>query len=71
MSSRICKLPISISNKSYNFFLFLRVQRLCEVLSCYRGGSDITVLGERYGYGYGKKETASKGEISLLLCIFV
>ncbi|KAL0842465.1 hypothetical protein ABMA28_014561 [Loxostege sticticalis] len=39
----------------------LGVQRLCEVLSCYRGGSDITVLGERYGYGYGKKETAAKG----------
>ncbi|XP_063822108.1 beta-1,3-glucosyltransferase [Ostrinia nubilalis] len=39
----------------------LGVQRLCEVLSCYRGGSDITILGERYGYGYGKKETAAKG----------
>lgn len=39
----------------------LGVQRLCEVLSCYRGGSDITVIGERYGYGYGKKETAAKG----------
>ncbi|XP_035436986.2 beta-1,3-glucosyltransferase isoform X2 [Spodoptera frugiperda] len=39
----------------------LGVQRLCEVLSCYRGGADVTVLGERYGYGYGKKETAAKG----------
>ncbi|KAF9422252.1 hypothetical protein HW555_002061, partial [Spodoptera exigua] len=39
----------------------LGVQRLCEVLSCYRGGDDVTVLGERYGYGYGKKETAAKG----------
>lgn len=39
----------------------LGVQRLCEVLSCYRGGDDVSVLGERYGYGYGKKETASKG----------
>ncbi|XP_039746735.1 beta-1,3-glucosyltransferase isoform X2 [Pararge aegeria] len=39
----------------------LGVQRLCEVLSCYRGGSDVTVLGERYGYGYGKRETAAKG----------
>ncbi|KAJ2953033.1 hypothetical protein O0L34_g7424 [Tuta absoluta] len=39
----------------------LGVQRLCEVLSCYRGGADFTVVGERYGYGYGKKETASKG----------
>ncbi|XP_047527906.1 beta-1,3-glucosyltransferase [Vanessa atalanta] len=39
----------------------LGVQRLCELLSCYRGGSDITVLGERYGYGYGKKETVGKG----------
>ncbi|CAH0722039.1 unnamed protein product, partial [Brenthis ino] len=36
---------------------------LCEILSCYRGGSDLTVLGERYGYGYGKKELSlsSKG----------
>ncbi|KAJ8722395.1 hypothetical protein PYW07_003575 [Mythimna separata] len=40
----------------------LGVQRLCEVLSCYRGGpDDSTVLGERYGYGYGKRETAAKG----------
>ncbi|CAK1545068.1 unnamed protein product [Leptosia nina] len=39
----------------------LGVQRLCEVLSCYRGGGDVTVLGERYGYGYGKKDTANKG----------
>ncbi|XP_031768342.2 beta-1,3-glucosyltransferase isoform X1 [Galleria mellonella] len=39
----------------------LGVHRLCEVLSCYRGGSDVTILGERYGYGYGKKETAAKG----------
>ncbi|XP_026747763.1 beta-1,3-glucosyltransferase isoform X2 [Trichoplusia ni] len=39
----------------------LGVQRLCEFLSCYRGGSDLTVLGERYGYGYGKRETAAKG----------
>ncbi|XP_037295638.1 beta-1,3-glucosyltransferase-like isoform X2 [Manduca sexta] len=39
----------------------LGVQRLCEVLSCYRGGADVTILGERYGYGYGKKETAAKG----------
>ncbi|VVC94360.1 beta-1,3-glucosyltransferase [Leptidea sinapis] len=39
----------------------LGVQRLCEILSCYRGGDDVTVLGERYGYGYGNKETASKG----------
>ncbi|XP_023945454.2 beta-1,3-glucosyltransferase isoform X4 [Bicyclus anynana] len=37
------------------------VQRLCELLSCYRGGDDVTVLGERYGYGYGKRETAAKG----------
>ncbi|XP_045491160.1 uncharacterized protein LOC123691026 [Colias croceus] len=39
----------------------LGVRRLCEVLSCYRGGGDVTILGERYGYGYGKTETASKG----------
>ncbi|XP_045445585.1 beta-1,3-glucosyltransferase [Melitaea cinxia] len=39
----------------------LGVQRLCEVLSCYRGGDDVTVLGERYGYGYGKKERLGKG----------
>ncbi|XP_072944485.1 beta-1,3-glucosyltransferase isoform X2 [Epargyreus clarus] len=39
----------------------LGVQRLCELLSCYRGGNDVTVLGERYGYGYGKKETFAKG----------
>ncbi|XP_014370854.2 beta-1,3-glucosyltransferase [Papilio machaon] len=39
----------------------LGVQRLCEVLSCYRGGAALTVLGERYGYGYGKRETAAKG----------
>ncbi|CAH2990435.1 unnamed protein product [Chilo suppressalis] len=39
----------------------LGVQRLCEVLSCYRGGDDVTILGERYGYGYGKIETAAKG----------
>ncbi|CAG5051020.1 unnamed protein product, partial [Parnassius apollo] len=39
----------------------LGVQRLCEVLSCYRGGQDRTVIGERYGYGYGNIETAAKG----------
>ncbi|XP_068629634.1 beta-1,3-glucosyltransferase [Battus philenor] len=39
----------------------LGVQRLCEVLSCYRGGPDLTVIGERYGYGFGKRETAAKG----------
>ncbi|XP_061711644.1 beta-1,3-glucosyltransferase isoform X1 [Cydia pomonella] len=39
----------------------LGVQRLCEILSCYRGGTDITVIGERYGYGYVNKETAAKG----------
>nr|BAM19895.1 unknown unsecreted protein [Papilio xuthus] len=39
----------------------LGVQRLCEVLSCYRGGAALTLLGERYGYGYGKRETAAKG----------
>ncbi|KAJ0180784.1 hypothetical protein K1T71_004188 [Dendrolimus kikuchii] len=57
-----------IENKPHIKWIFLAdddtilgVQRLCEVLSCYRSGSDITVLGERYGYGYGKKETAAKG----------
>lgn len=56
------------------------MQRLCEVLSCYRGGRDVTILGERYGYGYeygyGKKETTAKGtqecsnafHISCLFC---
>ncbi|XP_038215958.1 beta-1,3-glucosyltransferase isoform X1 [Zerene cesonia] len=39
----------------------LGVRRLCEVLSCYRGGGDVTVLGERYGYGYGKPDAAGKG----------
>ncbi|XP_045533351.1 beta-1,3-glucosyltransferase isoform X3 [Pieris brassicae] len=39
----------------------LGVQRLSEVLSCYRGGGDVTVLGERYGYGYGKKDAIHKG----------
>ncbi|XP_060800336.1 beta-1,3-glucosyltransferase isoform X1 [Amyelois transitella] len=39
----------------------LGVQRLCEVLSCYRGGADVTVIGERYGYGYGKTNGANKG----------
>lgn len=39
----------------------LGVQRLCEVLSCLRGGTEMTIGGERYGYGYGKKETANKG----------
>lgn len=45
--------------------LFCSVQRLCEMLSCYRGGGDVTILGERYGYGYGKKETAAKGKRKL------
>ncbi|XP_048479530.1 beta-1,3-glucosyltransferase [Plutella xylostella] len=39
----------------------LGVQRLTEVLSCYRGGDDVTLLGERYGYGYGKKQSVGKG----------
>lgn len=52
---------------SFNCEYCCRVQRLCEVLSCYRGGADVTVLGERYGYGYGKKETAAKGKVTILL----
>ncbi|XP_026329722.1 beta-1,3-glucosyltransferase isoform X2 [Hyposmocoma kahamanoa] len=39
----------------------LGVQRLCEVLSCFRGGSDVTVVGERYGYGVWNKETGLRG----------
>ncbi|GBP17192.1 Beta-1,3-glucosyltransferase [Eumeta japonica] len=39
----------------------LGVERLCEILSCARGGEHATVLGERYGYGYTKKDTLYKG----------
>ncbi|CAG9585048.1 unnamed protein product [Danaus chrysippus] len=38
----------------------LGVQRLREILTCYRGGYDITVIAERYGYGYGKKNLRRK-----------
>ncbi|XP_073943631.1 beta-1,3-glucosyltransferase-like isoform X2 [Choristoneura fumiferana] len=39
----------------------LGVQRLCEVLSCYRGGNDYAAIGERYGYRYVSKDIAGKG----------
>ncbi|XP_032514054.2 beta-1,3-glucosyltransferase isoform X1 [Danaus plexippus] len=39
----------------------LGIQRLREILTCYRGGYDVTVIAERYGYGYGKKISGGKG----------
>lgn len=41
------------------------------MLSCYRGGDDVTILGERYGYGYMKKETAAKGLFTIDFILFI